>query len=216
MLGKNCASNESGKAPVCRISGGQMTPLRLAWSLSLGLVFAIGDPGATHAELLKNTEFGNGKAHWKGGGQVVFVKPDGTEGTASDPGTVRALRISLKKKEPQSVYQEFATKDRPKTLKVTVQYMASPDFKRTEDEKLYSISWTSGTYFWTAVVVPHADFWVRVSPGWLYRIGGQASTKWQTLQGTWNDALPVEERAIHFCVPAGEGNLYIKDPVVTQ
>lgn len=194
----------------------RITTLHRLWNIPLGLMLAFLGSSATRAELLKNTDFGSGKSHWKGGGQVVFVKPDGTEGAASDPGAVRALRISLKNKEPQSVYQEFPTKDRPKTLKVTVQYMASPNFKRTEDESLYSISWTSGTYFWSAVVVPHADFWVRVSPGWLYRIGGQASATWQTLQGVWNDALPVEERAIHFCVPAGEGSLYIKDPVVTH
>jgi hypothetical protein len=166
-------------------------------------------------EYLKNADFKKGKSKWLGDGDLVFLKPDGTEGGEEDPGATPVLKLKLKKSESNLLFQEFRTKDKPKTLQVSVEIKASDDFKRLEESELYTQTWKAGsTMYWTGVEISPVDFWIRVGPGWLYKLA-KAKKDWQKVEGRWENVMESDERLLYFCVPPGEGALYLRNPVVT-
>ena len=194
--------------------------MRASLPAVLGVMFLVGAVSISlGADYLKNTDFSEGLSCWRGDGEPAFLNPDGTEGQEGDKGVVAVLKIPLSKGEPRSVYQEFDTKDNPKTQHLRVDVFASRDFKRSKFSTDYTpgiSNWkTGGTWYWSDEVVPNVDFWIRGAPGYLYKLANLKPGQWVTVDGRF-DTDPVEERSVYFFVPAGDGTIYLRNPSATH
>jgi len=170
------------------------------------------------ADYLTNTDFSEGLDGWHGDADPCFLTPDGLEGNEGDKGVIPVLKIALSKGSPRSVYQEYETKDDPKTQHIRVDVYASSDFKRSKYPSDYSqdINWHAGSiWYWSAEAVPNVDFWIRGSPGFLYKLANLKPGQWVTVDGRWDSPPPGEDRSVYFFVPPGDGTIYIKRPMAT-
>ncbi len=186
----------------------------------LAAFFLVGTvPLSLRADYIQNADLSQGFACWHGDGEPTFLDPDGTEGTADDKGAVPVIKITLSKDEPSSVYQDIETKDEPKSLKVRIEVYASGDFKRSPFADDYSsdINWKStGTHYESEQETPDADFWIHDMPSTIYALSDLKPGQWVTVECEFDASTPVDERTVSFCVPPGEGTVYIRNASVTQ
>jgi hypothetical protein len=187
-------------------------PVTLAALFMAGTMFF-----SVQADYLKNTDFKGGLAGWHGDGDAVFLKPDGTEGAEGDKDVIPVIKVTLSKGSPRSVYQDYETRDNPKTQHIRVEVFASSDFKRSTFASDYSsINWKpDATWYWSAVATPNVDFWIRGAPGYLYKLANLKPGQWVTVEGNWDSPPVAEDRAVAFMVPPGTGAVYIKNPSAT-
>jgi hypothetical protein len=190
-----------------------LSPLTLAALILVGLI-----PITLRADYLTNTDFKEGLAGWHGDGESAFLNPDGTEGAEGDKGVIPVIKIALSKGSAHAVYQDYETKDSPATQHIRVEVFASPDFKRSTFASDYSpdINWKAGgTWYWSGEEVPKVDFWIRGSPGFLYKLADLKPGQWVTVDGRWDSAKPAQDRSVYFIVPPGDGMIYIRNPSVS-
>jgi hypothetical protein len=188
-------------------------PVMLAGLFLAGVSLSLG------ADYLKNTDLSEGFSCWHGDGESAFLAPDGTEGQQGDKGVVAVIKVPLSKGGVRSVYQEYDTKDNPKTQHLHVEVFASSDFKRSTFAADYSqdINWKAGSlWYWTGEAVPNVDFWIRGAPGFLYKLANLQPLKWVTVDGHWDSPPPADERSVYFFVPPGEGTIYLRNFSATQ
>ena len=172
------------------------------------------------ADYLTNTDFSDGISGWHGDGEVAYLKADGTEGAEGDVGVTTVIKLSLSHGSSHSVSQEFETRDHPKTLQFKVSVYASSDFKRSASPDDYTSevsNFQAGTtLIWSAIAVLNVDFWMRLDSGSsYYKLDNLKPKTWVTLKVKWDSIEDDENRTIHFCVPPGDGFVYIKNPSVT-
>ena len=190
-----------------------ISPITLAVVLLAGMM-----PLTVRANYLINTDLKDGLSGWHGDGEAAFLTPDGIEGAEGDKGVIPVIKIELSKGEPRSVYQDYETRDDPKTQHLRVQVFASSDFKRSTFASDYSpdINWKAGgTWYWTGEEIPNVDFWIRGSPGFLYKLANLKPGQWVTVDGRWDSPPPAEDRAVYFIVPPGDGTIYIRNASAT-
>jgi hypothetical protein len=172
------------------------------------------------ADYLTNSDLKQGFAWWHGDGEPAFLNPDGTEGSEGDKDVIPVIKIHLSKGESRSVYQEYETKDAPKSLHVTLQVYASDDFKRSAYADDYSsdINWRStGTYYSIDQEIPNADFWIHDVPSGLYQLSDLKPSEWTSIDCSFDCTTVADERTLFFNAPPGEGTIYIrKASVVAQ
>jgi hypothetical protein len=164
---------------------------------------------------IKNGDLKDGMSGWHGDGSLVYLKADGTEGSDTDTDAIPVIKMHLRG-ESQSVFQDYEAKDTPTTLHVKVDVYASSDFKRSTDSNDYNIQWKAGgTWYWSALVIPNVDFWIRgASSTNCYKLADLKPGAWTTVEGRF-EGLPKDlDRSIDFCVPAGHGAVYIKNITV--
>jgi hypothetical protein len=172
-------------------------------------------PLTLQADYLKNTDFKEGLSCWRGDGKTAFLNPDGTEGAEGDKGVTPVIKIALSHGQPRAVYQDYETRDNPPTQHIKVDVFASNDFKRSTFANDYtsSIHWQpGGVWYWSAEAIPNVDFWIRGSPGFIYKLANLKPGEWVTVDGFWDSAPPAQDRSAYFIVPPGEGTVYIKNP----
>ena len=160
----------------------------------------------------------NGFSSWRGDGNTAFLKADGTEGADGDPDVTPVIKMTLGG-QSRSVYQEFEARDKPTTMHVKLEIYASSDFQRSSNKEDYNTFWNPGSiWYWSAIIIPQVDFWIRGGSGmWFYKVINLKPGAWTTLDGHFENQDPnVEDRVIDFCVPAGKGTIYIKNPVVDR
>jgi hypothetical protein len=189
------------------------SPLTLAALILAGMI-----PLSLQANYLINTDLSEGLAGWRGDGEAAFLNPDGTEGVEGDKGVIPVIKIALSKGEPRAVYQEYETKDDPKTQHLRIEVFASLDFKRSTFASDYSsdLNWHAGqTWYWTGEAIPNVDFWIRGAPGFLYKLANLKPGEWVTVDGRWDSPPPAEDRTVSFFVPPGDGAVYIRNPSAT-
>ena len=168
------------------------------------------------ADYLVNSNLKEGIVCWSGGGESKFLKADGVEADETDPGAVPVIKLTLSRGSSSAVYQEFETRDKPTTLHIKVDVFASLDFQRSKFPEDYSITLKPGdTWYRPNIIVPTVDFWIRGGPGWFYKLANLKPGKWVTVSGSFEGLTDDENRAVYFCVPPGEGAVYLKNPVVT-
>lgn len=171
-----------------------------------------------HADnYLRNADMKNGFSSWRGDGNTAFIKPDGTEGVDGDPDVIPVIKMTLGG-QSRSVYQEIETRDKPTTMHVKLEIFASSNFKRSDNKSDYNTFWKPGSvWYWSAIVIPEVDFWVRGGMNtWFYKVINLKPGAWTTLDGHFENQDPNQDRVIDFCVPAGKGTIYIKNPVVDK
>jgi hypothetical protein len=186
--------------------------------MSIGLVLVAVTALAVQADYLSNGDLKNGIVGWHGDGEAAFLNADGTEGAEGDAGVTPVIKLALSKGQPRAVYQEYETRDNPTTQHIRVDVFASNDFKRSTFASDYStdINWKpGGVWYWSAGAIPKVDFWIRGSPGFIYKLANLKPGQWVTVDGRWDSPPPGEDRAVYFFVPAGEGTVYLKNAVAT-
>jgi len=188
----------------------------LSPTLFLALILAAGMAIPLRADYLKNTDFKEGFEGWHGDAEVVFLKPDGTEGQETDTDAILVIKVPLSKGSSRAVYQEFETRDKPTDLHIKVDVFASSDFKRSKFADDYSINWRAGgTWYWSAIAIPNVDFWIRGGgSSWFYKLANLKPGAWVTVDGSFEGLPGDEDRVVNFCVPPGDGIIYLKNPVV--
>jgi hypothetical protein len=171
-------------------------------------------PLAFSAEYLQNKDLKQGFSCWHGDGEPAFLNPDGTEGQEGDKGVIPVLKLPLSKGQPRAIYQEYETRDSPTTQHVRLQVYASSDFKRSTFASDYSpeINWKAGSiWYWSVECVPNVDFWIRVGPGYLYKLANLKPGEWVTVDGRWDSPPPADDRGVYFFVPPGNGTVYLRN-----
>ena len=176
-------------------------------------------PFSLQADYLKNTDLKEGMAGWHGDGEAAFLNPDGTEGAEGDPNVIPVIKIALSKGSPRAVYQDYETRDNPKTLNFKVDIFASSDYQRSKSVNDYTpqlIDYPAGDFFlWNVIGICNVDFWIRAGPDWHYKLAQATVGAWVTVDYKFTNAFDAENRSVYFCVPPGEGTLYLKNPSVT-
>jgi hypothetical protein len=195
-------------------------PLRLTGVktlLSLIVVSSLGWLGSNLSAdpLLHNADLQGGISGWHGDGRVTFLAPDGTEQDDASSGAIPVIKLHLSN-DSESVYQEYETHNSPTALNISVDAMAAPDFRRSTEASSYTTKWSpGGTWYWSALAIPTVDFWIRGGPGWYYKLASLKKGAWTTIKGHFENLTPTDEHVVYFCVPPGDGTVYIKNPVVT-
>jgi len=193
-------------------------PMRASFMLA-ALILAGMMPLSLQADYLKNTDLKAGLAGWHGDGASAFLNSDGNEGAGGDPAAIPVIKISLSKAQPHTVYQEFDTTDTPTSLHIKVDVFASSDFKRSTFPQDYTKEWTpGGTWYAPRDFIVDVDFWIRGSGGrrFFYKLANNLKPgNWTTVTGNFQGLSRDRDRVVNFCVPPGEGTIYIKNPSVT-
>ena len=183
--------------------------LKFACAILTALLLALG--GTIRADYIENGDISNGLVGWHGDGERAYLKADGTEGDEGDTDVTPVLKLKLSSGQPREVSQNINLHDSPTTLHVKVDIFISSDFKRSTFAQDYTKTWSSGTYYWTAIIVPSCDFWIRGGPGWFYKLTNAVAGKWTTVEGSFDNLEALQDRTISFCVPPGTGTLYLKN-----
>lgn len=157
--------------------------------------------------LIQNADFKEGTQGWHGDARVVFLKPDGTEGSETDQGAIPVLRLSLAKAHPLSVYQVIHSKEAAGKLSVSIEVYASIDFKRSTHASDYTLQ--------DDFSMPVVDFMIRFSPDWWEHDDKLKAGQWVPIRDTLSGLTSSDERSIFFIVPPGEGYVYLKNPSLT-
>lgn len=163
---------------------------------------AHGDDGT----LVRNADFKDGSQGWHGDGHVVYVKPDGTEGSEDDPDVVPAMKIALERYQAHAVYQELNTKPVLARVQVSAQVFASDDFKRIG---------TSDSVAVDAPMVTTSDFLIQLNPDYLQNGSALTPGHWTTINTSFELLHAADERGIYLMVPPGKGFIYIKNLSIT-
>jgi hypothetical protein len=168
--------------------------------------------------VLHNGDLSAGLSGWHGDGELTYVMPDGTEAPDATTGGIPAIKLHLSG-EPHAVYQEYDTRKMPGKQDITVEAMPSLDFKPSKDASSYSIDWKggTGTYYWSDLVVPKADFWIRgigTDFMWYYQLASLKQGVWIKVEGKFQHLSQSETHTVNFCVPPGEGSVYLRNAVV--
>ncbi len=182
----------------------------LAFFLGAGSRLLPADP------VLHNADLANGLGGWHGDGELTYLKSDGTEADDASTGGVPVIKLHLSG-EPHAVYQEYDTRTMPAKQQISVEAMPSLDFKRSKDPSSSTIGWTSGTYYWSDLVLPKADFWIRgigTDFMWYYQLASLKQGVWTKVAGHFERLSPSETHTVNFCVPAGQGSVYLRNPFV--
>jgi hypothetical protein len=193
---------------------------RVKTLLSLVVVCSLGWVGSNLLSadpLLHNADLKDDISGWHGDGRITYLMPDGTEQDDINSGGTPVIKLHLSN-DSESVYQEYETHGSPTTLNISVEAMAAPDFRRSTEASDYTTKWSpGGTWYWTgAPVIPTVDFWIRGGPGWYYKLDSLKKGIWTTVTGHFENLTPTDDHVVYFCVPPGDGTVYIKNPVVTQ
>lgn len=185
-----------------------MNPVRVALPLVMlfGLFFL-----TASADYLTNTDFKDSLGGWHGDGKRVLLLPDGTEGSETDTDAVPVIKLKLTSR-PEAVYQNYHVSELPPSVHVTIDAYASSDFKRGKfaSNAAFGSEISDGSY------VPDADFWFREDPSYSIETLKIKTGQWFTLAGIVEYSEAVTERFIYFCVPPGEGAIYLKNPHITR
>jgi hypothetical protein len=190
--------------------------MRFVFSLGLVAVALVGMTVFLHADLFRNSDLSSGLSGWHGDGRLVYLAADNTEADDSAPGSTPVIKLHLAH-DSQSSYQEIEVRDNPSKLDVAVEIMASSDFRRSTEPSDFTSKWSAGgTWYWSALVVPTADFFIRGSPGYFYKVDNAPIGQWTKVEGHFENLKPTDQFTISFCVPPGEGSVYIKNPSVTS
>jgi hypothetical protein len=62
------------------------------------------------------------------------------------------------------------------------------------------------------------DFWIRGGPGtFYYKLAPKLQALvWTTVTGHFENLAPSQNHTVSFCVPPGDGAIYVKNAVVTK
>ena len=172
----------------------------------------LGFSPAAKADLFKNTDFSSGLAGWHGDGRMVYLASDGTEKDEAGPGLTPVIKLKLSH-DVSASYQEVEVRDNPSKMDISVEVMPTSNFRRSKEASNYTVKWSAGgTWYWSALAVPDVDFWIRGQPGYFYKLANLTPGQWTKVESHFENLKTSDSYNINFCVPPGDGAIYIKNP----
>ena len=167
-------------------------------------------------ENLTNADLKEGLSGWHGDGSLVFLSPDGTEGTEGSPDVTPVIKLELSRSDVRSVYQELSVHGQATQMSYKVDVSAAAKIVRSTSRDDYTIQlfdYHSGHFNWTAIGTCNVDFWIRAGsdPSWLYVLGHPTVGQWTTVSGSASFDPNTSSLNVLYCVPPGEGAVYLKN-----
>lgn len=159
--------------------------------------------------------------NWHGDGESAYLKADGSEGSETDPNATPVTKLTLSHGQSRVVYREIDLRGNSYAVHVQIDLYASKDFQRSKFASDYTVTERYKTMWEDDIYSPDVDFWIRMGPGlqyfgWFYTTFGLKPGSWQTLKASWDQGQkPGERFTVNFCVPPGDGAVYLKNPVVS-
>jgi hypothetical protein len=168
-------------------------------------------------ENLANSDLKEGMAGWHGDGSLVFLNPDGTEGSEGDPGVTPVIKLELTRSGVRSVYQEVSVRDQSTQIAYKVEISAASKIVRSTSRDDYTselFDYHTGDFHWTAIGTCNTDFWLRAGsdPNWYYVLGQPSVGQWTTVSGSASVDPNSNSLNVLYCVPPGEGAVYLRNP----
>jgi hypothetical protein len=183
-------------------------------------LFALAVP--LRANYFTNTDFGVDLSGWHGDGEKAYLKADGTEGDDTDADAIPVIKIALAHGHSHYVSQEIDLTNKPDGVHVQVEMYVSADFQRSKFDSDYTVPQHFPVMWEYDEQTINSDFWIRMGPSiyyddWNYTSGEAKQGKWVTVKAYW----PAGQKAgdhftVNFCVPPGEGTVYLKNPVADK
>jgi hypothetical protein len=171
-----------------------------------------GVPTTNAEEYIKNGDFSNGKSHWQHSGEIVYLDTAGNK-VDKDAGGKPALQLTLINNRFTVTDQTFRTKDKLGEITVTVKVKASADYKRNDSTDYASVNFKpGGIYYWSAIVYPKADFFIRLTDNThLYSLADLSPGQEKTITARFNDlGAGVRERTLFLNAAPGDGSIYVE------
>jgi len=155
---------------------------------------------------LENGDFSEGKNHWRGDGKVEKI--DGAN----------TLVVALSKNNFSESSQSFKMPG-AKRIKVTLQVKCSENYRF--NDKARSISDVDfapgGTYTWTGLVHPKADFHIRLKDdSWNYKLSKVNFDGWTTVTAEIRGLAKPNSLELALVFAPGDGSMMVRGVTVEE
>ena len=166
-------------------------------------------------ETVKNGTFLDGGNFWNGEGEVIKVNEEGQ--TVSEGG-FPVLELTATKSS--FVSSEQAIKFDPGVTKCVITVIAKkfPDFRSNKESPKFTKNLGPGSWKWSSIAFPKADFYVRLQDGWYYfqAMDFPSGNDWQTITLNIDGLTPQGYKKLSLILSPGEGNVIIRSVAVTE
>lgn len=182
-----------------------------------GAIFALflSLAAAPAEELLKATNFTQGKGGWQGAGTVVYLTPDGKEQASGSPDTTALLRVNLSKNRWSVLDHRirFGKKDASAELQVELQ--PSANYQPASESKEYAGEdfREGGQYTKPARLFTKSGLLVQLSESdsWHHHPKSlKPASGWQKITALFQGMKFKQNETLALCFPPGEGYVDIK------
>ena len=188
--------------------------MKRMWALAI-LFLGVGlASGLKAEEVIRNGDFSSDDNVWRRAGKIVYLDASGKVVDKGTEGSKPAFQLDLTPNRWTVAEQTFRNRDKSKSITITVRLRASADFARNDAAEYSDVNFQAGgTYFWSAIVYPKVDFFVRLADA-THNYGLINLTPggdWQTLKLRLNDLSPTQkERTLFLNAAPGTGTIYIE------
>lgn len=166
-------------------------------------------------ELLKATDFTQGKGGWQGAGTVVYLTPDGKEQTSAGPDTTAVLRVNLSKNRWSVLDHRIRLGKKDATAELQVELQSSSDYQPASESKEYASEdfREGGQYSKPAQLFTKSGLLIQLSESdsWHHHPKTlKAASGWQTITALFQGTKFKQNETLALCFPPGEGYVDIK------
>jgi hypothetical protein len=170
---------------------------------------------ASAEELLKATDFAQGKGGWQGAGAVVYLAPDGKEQTSSGPDTTAVLRVNLSKSRWSVLEHRVRFGKKDASAELLVELQSSATYQPMSESKEYAAEdlREGGQYSKPTRLFTKSGLLVQLSESdsWHHHPKGlKASSGWQKIAAIFQGMKFKQNETLALCFPPGEGYVDIK------
>lgn len=184
----------------------------LAWVILL-IVTGLGN-GVQAEEQIRNGDFSTDENVWRRAGKIVYLDAAGAVVEKGTEGAKPVFALDLTPNRWTIAEQVFRNKDKAKSITILVRLKASADFSRNDSADYSDVNFKAGgTYYWSAIVYPKVDFFVRLADAThnYGLIDLKPGGGWQTLKLRLDDLNPAQrERTLFLNAAPGSGTIYIE------
>jgi len=179
----------------------------LALFLSLAAVSA--------EELLKATDFTQGKGGWQGAGTVVYLTPDGKEQDSPGKDTTAVLRVNLSKNRWSVLDHRVRLGKKDASAELKVELKSSADYLPAGESREYASEdyREGGQYTNPARLFTKSGLLIQLSESdsWHHHPKTlKAASKWEDITALFQGMKFKQTETLALCFPPGEGHVDIR------
>jgi hypothetical protein len=170
---------------------------------------------ASAEELLKATDFTQGKGGWQGAGTVVYLAPDGGESSSPVSDSIAVLRVNLSKNRWSVMEHRVRFGKKDASAELQVELNSSANFQPLPDSKEYASEdlREGGQYSRPARLFTKSGLLVQLSESdsWHHHPKAvKADSGWQKLTAIFQGNKFKPNETLALCLPPGEGYVDIQ------
>lgn len=170
--------------------------------------------GLRAEEVIRNGDFSTDENVWRRAGKIVWLDASGNVVEKGTADSKPAYQLDLTPTRWTVAEQSFRNKDKSKSMTITVRLRASADFTRNDAAEYSDVNFKAGgTYFWSAIVYPKVDFFIRLADAThnYGLIDLKPGGDWQTLHLRLEDLSPTQrDRTLFLNAAPGTGSIFIE------